>query len=131
MGNLFASQPIGREIAIYFARHLLEGNKIGDYNVVNILKNSEVYIIPVIDNAFEDIWGPYERESPGINQPDKFLCNNISANFIQVGDQILDLNHRFGGNKQSKQLSSTFKKLLQEKQFDLVLNVEGGSFGIL
>lgn len=131
MGNLFATQPIGREITIYFARHLLEGNFIGDFDVVKILKKTSVYIIPMIDNAFEDIWGDYEKEVPGGSQPDKFSCNNISANFIQVGDQILDFNHRFGGSKQSKSISSAFKQLLQEKQFDLVLNIEGGSFGIL
>lgn len=131
MGNLFATQPIGREISIYFARHLLEGNNIGDFKVVKILKNVMVYIIPVIDNAFEDIWGDYEREVPGIDQPDKFLCNNITANFIQVGEQILDINRRYGSYGQSKKIAAAFKKLLSEKKFDLVLNIEGGASGIL
>lgn len=131
IGNLFATQPIGREISIYFGRHLLEGNHIGDYTIVKILNNAVFHIIPVIDNAFEEIWGDYEKEVPGIRQPDTFLCNNISANFMQVGDQIIDLNHRSGKNQKSKVVATGFKNLLQHKEFDLVLNIEGGASGIL
>lgn len=130
MGNLFATQPVGRELTIYFARHLLEGNHIGDYEIVKLLKNTVVYIIPVIDNGFEGIWGDYDKEASGKNQPDKFMCNNISANFEQMGDQILELNHRFG-NGQSKITVNAFKQLLRIKQFDLILNIEGGSSGIV
>lgn len=89
MGNLFATQPIGREIGIYLARHLLEGYHIGDYTVMKILNNVVIHIIPVVDKAFEQIWGDYDKEVLGNVKPDRYLCNNISADFKQVGEQLM------------------------------------------
>lgn len=122
MGNLFATQPIGREISIYVARHLLAGYSVQDPQIVSILKNTVVHIIPVVDKAFEQIWGDYEKEVLG-NQKPELLCQNISADFKQVGDQIS------GGirvNGELKSVANAFKHLLLEEKFDLILNIEGG-----
>lgn len=131
MGNLFATQPIGREISIYLARHLLTGYLIGDFTIVKILSNTVVHVIPVIDRAFEKIWGNYEREQSGNVKPDKYICNNITADFKQVGDQIMNLNGRVSNNQETKTIANAFKHLLLEDKYDLVLNIEGGTSGIM
>ncbi|KAG5866493.1 hypothetical protein JTB14_015933 [Gonioctena quinquepunctata] len=131
MGNLFATQPIGREISIYLARHLLEGFQIGDFKVMKILTNTVIHIIPVIDKSFEKIWGDYDKQVLGNVKPDKFLCNNITADFKQVGEQLLDVNGRVSGHQDPKSVANAFKHMLLEEKFDLVLNIEGGGSGIL
>ncbi|XP_056640520.1 carboxypeptidase D [Diorhabda sublineata] len=131
MGNLFATQPIGREIDVYLARHLLEGNRIGDIRIVKILSNAVIHIIPVIDKSFEQIWGDYPKTALGNAKPDKFSCNEISADFKQVGEQIVNLNGRVTNNEDTKSVANAFKHLLVEKNLDLVLNIEGGSHGII
>ncbi|CAG9814957.1 unnamed protein product [Phaedon cochleariae] len=131
MGNLFATQPIGREIGIYLARHLLEGFRIGDFKVMKILTNTVIHIIPVIDKAFEQIWGDYEKIVLGNEKPNKFLCNNITADFKQVGDQLISSSGKIGGHQDMKMIVNAFKHLLLEEKFDLMLNIEGGGSGIL
>lgn len=131
MGNLFATQPIGREIVIYLARHLLTGFNIGEFQIVKILHNTVIHIIPVIDQAFEKIWGDYDREVLGSVKPDKYVCNNITADFKQVGDQIMNMNSRVSGNQDTKKVAIAFKHMLLDEKFDLVLNIEGGTSGIL
>lgn len=129
MGNLFATQPIGREITIYLARHLLEGHKYQDPTIMKILNSSVVHIIPVIDTAFEKIWGDYPKSVRGNSGPNSFTCNNISVDFKQVGDQILNTANRGNGNQQT--VTNAFKHMLLEEKFDLILNFEGGSSGIM
>ncbi|KAJ8917356.1 hypothetical protein NQ315_002378 [Exocentrus adspersus] len=129
-GNLFATQPIGREIGVYLARHLLEGYKIGEFNIVKVLESTVIHVIPVIDRAFEQIWGDYEKEVLGNVKPDKYSCNNITADFKQVGDHIMNLSSRVS-NTETKTTANAFKHMLLDEKFDLVLNIEGGSSGIL
>ncbi|CAH1132734.1 unnamed protein product [Ceutorhynchus assimilis] len=131
IGNLFATQPIGREISINLARHLLKGLSFSDPTIVSILSNSVIHIVPAIDKAFEQIWGDFNKESDGLSKPDKYLCNNITADFKQVGEQVLDLNNRLTSNKDTVATTNAFKHLLLEEKFDLVLNFEGGNSGVL
>ncbi|KAJ8930584.1 hypothetical protein NQ314_016596 [Rhamnusium bicolor] len=131
MGNLFATQPIGREIDIYLARHLLGGYNLGEFKIVSILRNTVIHIIPVIDKAFEQIWGDYNKEVLGNIKPDKYVCNNITADFKQVGEQIMNLNGRVTNNQDTKSIANAFKHMLLEEKFDVVLNIEGGTSGML
>lgn len=55
IGNLFATQPIGREISLNVARHLLKGLHFQDPTIVDILSNTVIHIVPVIDRAFEQV----------------------------------------------------------------------------
>lgn len=131
MGNLYATQPIGREITIYLARHLLQGHHYSDPTILRILQNAVIHIIPVIDGSFEKIWGDYPKEALGNIRPDTYVCNNISADFKQVGDQILDMEYRGNGMSPRVSIANAFKHMLLEEKFDLVLNFEGGSYGIV
>lgn len=131
MGNLYATQPIGREISIYMARHLLHGFGYGDPAISDIFANAVIHVIPVIDGAFEQIWGDYPKTVMGNARPDTYVCNNISADFKQVGDQILNIGNRGNGMSPHMSVANAFKHLLLEQKFDLVLNYEGGSNGIM
>ncbi|KAJ3651200.1 hypothetical protein Zmor_017252 [Zophobas morio] len=129
MGNLYATQPIGREITIDLARHLIHGHSIGDPQILTILNNTVIHVIPVIDTAFEQIWGDYPKElTTGWKKPTLYTCNNITADFKQVGDQIIGGVRVNGG---LKSVATAFKHMLMEEKFDLVLNIEGGSGGII
>lgn len=132
IGSLFATQPIGREITILVARHLLEGYSVGDPTIVHILKNTVIHVIPVIDQGFDKIWSEYDKEILGNEKSDKYICNNITADFKQVGDQILSLSGtRVNSNSNTKSIANAFKHMLLEQKFDFVLNIEGGASGIM
>lgn len=80
---------------------------------------------------FFQIWGDSNKESDGLTKPDKYVCNNITVDFKQVGEQILDLNNRLTSNKDTVVSTNAFKHMLLEENFDLVLNIEGGNSGVL
>lgn len=131
MGNLYATQPLGRELTIYMARHLLVGHHYSDPTITRILQNAVIHVIPIIDGSFERIWGEYPKEVLGNVRPDTSICNNISADFKQVGDQILDMGNRGNGMSPHVSIANAFKHMLLEEKFDLVINFEGGSYGIV
>lgn len=131
MGNLYATQPIGRELTIFMARHLLQGHQFSDPTVMRILRKAVIHIIPVIDDSFTQIWGDYTKEVLGNVRPDTYICNNISADFKQVGDQILDIGNRGNGMSRIISIANAFKHMLLEEKFDLVLNFEGGNYGMI
>ncbi|XP_050292877.1 carboxypeptidase D [Anthonomus grandis grandis] len=131
IGNLFATQPIGREMTIDLARHLLEGLRFRDPTIVDIMSNTVLHVVPVIDKAFEQIWGNFTKQSDGLNKPDKYFCNNITADFKQVGQQILDLNNRLTSSKDTIAITNAFKHMLLDEKFDLVINIEGGGNGVV
>ncbi|KAJ8985210.1 hypothetical protein NQ317_018239 [Molorchus minor] len=131
IGNLFATQPIGREMSMYLARHLLAGHGIGDYQIMKLLNNCVIHIIPIIDRAFDQIRGEYDKEVRNNAKPDYYACNNISADFKQVGEQILSLKGRISNHQDIKSITNAFKHMLLDEKFDLVLNIEGGTSGVL
>ncbi|XP_030748149.1 carboxypeptidase D [Sitophilus oryzae] len=131
MGNLFATQPIGREITINLARHILTGASYKDPAIIDILSNTVVHVIPVIDKSFEQIWGDYPKVTKVKSKPEKYTCNNITADFKQVGEQILNLNNRVTSNSDTIVITNAFKHMLLDTKFDLILNIEGGGSGIL
>lgn len=133
IGNLFATQPVGREISLYLAQHLLEGHKYSDPTIVRILQNTVIHFMPVIDVAFESIWGDYKKEDDikdNINPYDTYRCNNITADFKQVGE-LLNRNSRLNGNGKTTVIANAFKHMLLEKKFDFILNFEGGYTGLM
>lgn len=133
IGNLFATQPVGREISLYLAQHLLEGHKYSDPAIVRILQNTVIHFMPIIDVAFENIWGDYKKDDDikgEINSDDTYQCNNITADFKQVGE-ILNQNSRLNGNSRTTVIANAFKHMLLEKRYDFVLNFEGGHTGFM
>lgn len=131
IGNLFATQPVGREISLYLLNHLLEGHKYSDPSIVRILENTVIHFMPIIDVEFENIWGDYLKEVDGNVKPnDTYRCNNISADFKQVGE-LLNRNSRLNGNSRTAVIANAFKHMLLERKFDFILNFEGGYTGFM
>lgn len=93
------------------------------------MKNTVLHIVPVVDGAFEKIWGDYPKHVLGNKKPAWNVCNNISADFKQVGDQIMNPG---AGNRGNQQVltATAFKQMLLDQHFDLVLNIEGGGAGV-
>ncbi|XP_065172246.1 carboxypeptidase D-like [Atheta coriaria] len=128
IGNLFATQPVGRELVVNLARHLLQGHKFGDPNIVDMMRNAVFHLVPVIDVHFENIWGDFDKEASGNEKPD-YRCNPISADFKQVGSQLIG-EGRMNGNPQNH-IVNAFKHMLLDEKFDLILNFEGGQRGLI
>ena len=46
VANIHGNEPVGREILIYLARHILEGESRGDDRAMDILENVDLHILP-------------------------------------------------------------------------------------
>ncbi|OXU25957.1 hypothetical protein TSAR_015747 [Trichomalopsis sarcophagae] len=57
IGGIFASQPIGREISLRFARHILMGNKEKNPFINRLLDRVVLHFIPGVDPSFDKL--PY------------------------------------------------------------------------
>lgn len=55
LGGLFASQPVGREILLRLARHVLKGNKEGIQFFTRLLDRVVLHFIPGVDPGFEKV----------------------------------------------------------------------------
>ncbi|KRT86412.1 hypothetical protein AMK59_366, partial [Oryctes borbonicus] len=67
---------------------------------------------------------------PGNNRANNYTCNNITADFKQIGEQIMSVGNRNNGNLQNRILTA-FKHMLLDENFDLIINLEGGSRGLI
>lgn len=101
---------------------MLIGNGYKDPTILDILQNAVIHIIPVIDDSFEKIWGDYPKHNIGNGKPLWNVCNNISAIYKEVGDEVMATS---GGGEQSG-IAAAFKQMMRNEHFDLVLNIEGG-----
>lgn len=126
IGNLYATQPIGRELVVYMARHLLQGHGYKDPPIMRVLENAVFHVVPVIDGGFEKIAG--DGEDAGA---DGAGCMQITADFKEVGDQLLNAANRGNGLSPPISAANAFKHMLLDRRFDLVVNFEGGSTGIM
>lgn len=127
MANLYATQPIGREVLVYLMRHLLVGHGYNDPVIMDILKNAVIHVIPVIDISFGKISGNYRKTVLGNKEPNFFGCNEMVADFKEVGDEIMMV----GTRGKDYSIAMAFKQMLLDNNFDLVLNLEGGGSGIM
>lgn len=55
IGGIFASQPIGREISLRFARHILMGNKEKNPFIDRLLDRVVLHFIPGVDPSFDKL----------------------------------------------------------------------------
>ncbi|XP_066602873.1 carboxypeptidase D-like [Prorops nasuta] len=109
IGGLFASQPIGRELLLRLATHILMGNKLGDPPISRILDNAVLHFVPGVDTGFDSIKEecipPTVKEEVGqtllLQERDKSM--------------ILDV------------ITNAFKNLLAANKYDAVVLLGGGS----
>ncbi|XP_061932284.1 carboxypeptidase D-like isoform X2 [Apis cerana] len=113
IGGLFASQPIGREILLRLATHILMGNQIGDPPIERILNNSVLHFIPGIDPGFDNIF----------NMQD---CNPIV--YDEIGKKLLQKNI-VNSNKLNK-ITNAFKTMLLNEGYDVIIILGSGALEV-
>lgn len=106
VGGVFASQPVGREMYLRLANHLVKGDIIGDPPIVRLLDNAVLHIIPAVDNKFDKV---------------KTNCNP------QVSDEIGDLLLKGEGKDP---VITAFRSMLSSEEYDAMITVIGGSIGV-
>jgi len=62
VSSLFdTAAPLGREIMLNLVRHLVEGFKLQDATVLDLLKRSVIYFLPQT-NKFDDVFNMYNAK---------------------------------------------------------------------
>lgn len=62
ISSLFdTAAPLGREIMLNLVRHLIEGHKLQEASVVQLLQRSVIYFLPQTDK-FEEIFRMYNAK---------------------------------------------------------------------
>lgn len=106
VGGLFASEPIGREILLRLATHVLKGNQIEDPPIKKILKNAVLHFIPGVDPKFDKI---------------EDMCNPPMRD--EVGQKLID-------NRDADPTTQAFKDLLKSENYDVVVILHGGDLKV-
>ncbi|XP_020298927.1 carboxypeptidase D-like [Pseudomyrmex gracilis] len=108
VGGLFASQPVGREILLRLATHILMGNQFGDPPIKKLLDNAMLHFIPSVDPKFDNI-------------ADNTNCNPIVKD--EIGETLLSENNK----KQADVIINIFKRMLRTETYDAVIILGGGA----
>ena len=87
IGGIFASQPVGREILLRLARHILKGNKEGDHFISNLLDRVVLHFLPGVDPSFEHI-KPYHCNPQVEDEVGKRLMQNKSEAIDPLRDAL-------------------------------------------
>jgi len=105
IGGLYASQPVGRELLIRLARHLVVGHARHNPSITDIMSKAVIHIMPGIDPSFHDSMNP--------------ICNPPN-NPEETAYQFLV--PRDG----TSAVADALKIMMKREKFDLALNIEGG-----
>nr|CAD7196553.1 unnamed protein product [Timema douglasi] len=87
-GGLFASHPVGRELLLRFARHLVIGYTKKDRDIMQILKTFVIHIVPGIDSSFSPTYPPIFPEIDKFSQKVFSLVGDV---FTQSHDDISEI----------------------------------------
>ncbi|XP_046386124.1 carboxypeptidase D [Ischnura elegans] len=104
LGGVYATQPVGREMLVRLAKHLLAGLKHGDTTISEILRTAVIHIIPVVDPGF----GSFQEK-----------CNPDSAE-KETGTLFY--------TDTPSPASDALKMLLRTENFDMALSLESGGY---
>ncbi|KZC10088.1 Carboxypeptidase D [Dufourea novaeangliae] len=113
IGGLFASQPVGREILLRLATHILMGNQLEDPPIQKILNNSVLHFIPGVDPGFDQIL-------------DNQVCNPIVRG--EVGEKLLQKSTM--NSDKIYTVTNAFKKLLANEEYDIVVILGSGALKV-
>ncbi|XP_071449065.1 carboxypeptidase D [Hetaerina americana] len=104
LGGVYATQPVGREMLVRLAKHLLAGYNHGDPTISAILHNAVIHIIPVVDPGFGSFSEKCNPESTEKETGTLFYSGTPSL------------------------ASDALKMLLRTEKFDMALSLEGGGY---
>lgn len=105
IGGLYASQPIGRELLIRLARHLVVGYGRRNPSILSIMSKAVIHVMPGID--------------PSFHMTDNPICNPPNS-LAEIGYQFLEPQNGTG------EVADALKSMMEKEGFDLALNIEGG-----
>ncbi|GLG92487.1 Carboxypeptidase D [Gryllus bimaculatus] len=105
VGGLFASQPVGRELLRRLSWHLAAGDTRKDPATLAILQNAVIHILPGVDPAFEGVGTSKDCHPPP-------RADEIGFRIAQHGNG-------------SDPVTKAFIHMMNIKQFDLVVSLEG------
>ncbi|XP_076629152.1 carboxypeptidase D svr [Colletes latitarsis] len=113
IGGLFASQPVGREILLRLATHILMGNQIGDPPIQRILNNTVLHFVPGVDPGFDNIL-------------DNQDCNPIVRG--EVGEKLLQKNSI--SYDKINVITKAFKEILANEGYDVIIMFGSGALKV-
>lgn len=111
LGSFFDTAPLGRELTMNLARHLVVGYKLQEPPIVRLLKNAVIHFVPFTE-MLENTLSQY--------------TNNQSVCDPSTHEEFAD---RFLSPENDKK-KSLFLNMLETNQFDLALTFSAGNFDI-
>lgn len=111
MGSFFDTSPLGRELVLNLARHVIAGYTIQEPPFIRLLNNSVLHFMPFTDN-FEFILGQYSNNHS--------LCDPIARE--EFADRLL--------SPESDKKKDRFLNMLESNQFDLALTFSAGGYEV-
>lgn len=111
LGSFFDSAPLGRELILNLARHVVVGHKLQEPPILRLLNNAVIHFIPFTEN-FDFISNQY-----ALNQS---VCD--PSTHEEFADRFL--------SPENDKKKSLFLNMLETNQFDLALTFSAGNFDI-
>lgn len=111
LGSFFDTAPLGRELTLNLARHVVVGYKLQEPPIVRLLNNAVIHFVPFTDN-FESTLSQYTN-----NQS---ICD--PSTHEEFADRFL--------SPENDRKKSLFISMLESNQFDLALTFSSGGFEI-
>lgn len=111
LGSFFDTAPLGRELTLNLARHVVVGYKLQEPPMVRLLNNAVIHFVPFTEN-FDITLSQYAR-----NQS---ICD--PSTHEEFADRFL--------SPENDKKKSLFLNMLQANQFDLALTFSAGNFEI-
>lgn len=111
-GSFFDSSPLGREMTMNLARHVVAGYSLNEPIMVNLLKNTVIHFMPITTVLDDEYLRAFN-----LNQS---VCDPIAR--TELADKVL--------STQSEQRRDILLHYLEHNRFDLVLSFAAGGFDV-
>lgn len=111
MGSFFDTSPLGRELTLNLARHVVAGYSLQEPPSVRLLTNAVIHFIPFTD-GFDFVLGQYSN-----NQS---ICDPIIRE--EFADRLL--------SPENDKKKNLFLNMLESNRFDMALTFSAGGFDI-
>ncbi|XP_048482113.1 carboxypeptidase D [Plutella xylostella] len=118
ISNLYASQPLGQEMLINFARHITTAYSLGEPIHKKLLQNAVLHFIPNLDPMTDKIIQQYDGTS-------KCVIDSMTEEF---GDSLYSYITKKNINPLTNYTrEKAFVRLLELEKYDLILDLSSGT----
>lgn len=112
LGSFFDASPLGRELTLNLARHVVAGYELQEPPSVRLLNNTVIHFVPFTDN-FDFILSQYKR--------------NASVCDPTIREEFAD---RLLSPEKTPKKKSLFLNMLETNRFDMALTFSAGGYDI-